>query len=194
MPAAQPQVIEQDGVHYEVYQQDPFNTIARQIDGYEAEKTPDDNEFTLVSTNEYVDGDYRYVDKLFRYDNKTRMQDTWWEGWHEVYYEPDTMESMHLATMRVKGHFFWSESQNYVIVDEDSVEYGTTKLIDQKYPVITPHAPVCKSNQGGSWGGSKYAQIEYRVDFEKSKGFYNTHTMKLIVNVKGEAEIKDTIS
>lgn len=190
--APQAQLVEKDGVHYEVYQQDQFNTVAKQIDGYEVEEAPDDGEYTLVSTNEYVDGDYRYIDKLYVANTTARMSDTWWEGTHEVVYEPG-VESIHLAKMRVKGHFYWSESQNFIIVDEDTIEYDTTKYIDQTYPIVTEYTPTCDSNKGGNFGGDKYAYIEYKVCFEKSKGIRDTHTMRLIVNVKGKAHVESTV-
>lgn len=195
--ASQPKVVEIDGVHYEVYQQDQFATLGKQVDGYEIEEAPDDSEFTLVSTDEYVDGDYRIVMSLYKADTNSvkalaGTQDTWWSGWYDVYYLPEVGTSERIAQMYVKGHFTWDEKQNYVIVDDRNVEHHTTNYINQKYPIITELDPpiICSSNQGGLFGGNKYAQIEYRVDFEKALDLKHRYCMKLIVNVKGEAEVK----
>ncbi len=199
--AAQPQIIEIDGIHYEVYQQDEFATIGKQVDGYDVEEAPDDSDFVLVSTDEYVDGDYRFVMSLYEADTNgvealAGTQDTWWMGWYDVYYLPETGTSPKLAQMYIKGHFTWDEDQNYVTVDSRTVEYHKENYINQKYPIITECDPpiICSSNQGGLWGGNKYAQIEYRVDFEKALGLTHRYKMRLIVNVKGEAEVKCSIS
>lgn len=192
--APQAQLVEKDGVHYEVYQQDQFNTVAKQIDGYEVEEAPDDSEFTLVSTNEYVDGDYRYVDMLYRCGTGARSSGIWWEGWHKVYYEPDSSESIHIATMYLKGLFHCSEKQNSVQVDEDTIDYKTDKIVTQKYPIINDKEPTYESDCGGAFGSKRYAYIEYQADFEKSYGIHDKHIMRLRVFPDGTAEVVDNYS
>lgn len=186
---AQTKIVEKDGIHYEVYQQDRFNTLMRQIDGYEVEEVPDESDFTLVSTNEYVDGDYRYVDTLFKYDNGARSSSIWWNGRHDVYYAPPSTDGIHLATMRIKGRYIYSEKQNIAFVDEDAIEVEAINHVDQTYPIITERKPTYESDQGGLFGGKRYAYIDYAVDFEKSRGDHDLHIMQLIVYSDGTAEV-----
>lgn len=192
--ASEPQVVEVDSVHYEVFRQDELNTLAKQIDGYEVEPDPDDSEFTLVSTNEYVDGDYRYVDMLYKCDTGARSSSIWWDGWHKVYYEPNSSESIHLATMHIKSLFYYSESQNSVLVDEDTIKCDTDKIVTQKYPIITEEKPTYTSDRGGAFGSKRYAYVEYKADFEKSNGIHDKHSMRLIVYSDGTAKVADNYS
>lgn len=190
-------IVEIDGVHYEVYQQDQFNTVAKQIDGYEVDlgKTPpSESEFTLVNTNEYVDGDYRYVDNLFKsnYDKETGLKNAWWEAWHEIYYEPDSDDSTHLATMHLEGRFFIIENQNVAYVDDDIIVYETIKSADQTYPIVTDIKKDFASEQDDLFEGKRYAYIEYKADVEISESEHKTHTVKLVVTSDGAGHIESS--
>lgn len=187
--ATQPQIVEIDGKMWEVYQQDALRGVARCLEEEPAEKAPDDSEFTLVSTNEYTEGDYRYVTKLFRAESNAGLNAVWWHGQKEVYYEPGSENCLLLATMDIKALFHRSEAQDIIVVDGSTVECRTTKHIDQTYPIITDVDITYKSDQGGYWGGNKYAYVKYTIDVEKAAGKHNSHSMELVVNVLGDAHI-----
>ena len=187
--ATQPQTVEIDGKMWEVYQQDEFRGMAKCFEEEPDKEIPDDSEFTLVSTNEYTEGDYRYVTKLFKAESSARTTSVWWHGWKEVYYEPGNQYSLHLATMDVWAIFYRSEEQNVIFVDEDTIECTTKRHIDQKYPIITDKDITYKSDQGGYWGGNKYAYVKYTIDVEKAAGKHDNHSIELVVNVLGEAHV-----
>lgn len=91
--------------------------------------------------------------------------------------------------MDIEALFLKSEKQNVIIVDESTVECQTTNHTDQTYPIISDDKPTYKSDQGGYWGGNRYAYVKYSTDVENSKDIHNTHSMELVVNVLGEAHI-----
>lgn len=187
--ATQPKIVEIDGKMWEVYQQDEFRGMAKCLEEEPTEEAPDDSEFTLVSTNEYTEGDYRYVTKVFKAESHVRSSFIWWHGQKEVYYEPDNSNSIHLSTMDIWADFFRSEEQDVIFVDEDTIICETEKLVDQTYPIITDKDITYKSNQGGYWGGNKYAYVKYSTDIEMSNDYHNTHSVELVVNVLGEAHV-----
>lgn len=188
----QPQIVEIDGAHYEKVQVNEFDALYRQLDGFEPEPVPDDSELTLISTNEYVDGDYRFVDKLYALNAESLTRSVsgtdsdWRAASHEVYYEPKNSKSVYLGRMYIKAYFTWNEKENSVIADDRTIEYRTTKESSYTYPIVTDYEPESGDNRGGIFG-KKYAFVEYSADFEKASGKIDRHTVRLTVDSDGTA-------
>lgn len=149
----------------------------------------------LTSINEYVEGDYRFVDKVYhtQVNSPSRsLKRDLITGKHEVYYEPDLGEnSMHLATMEIEAVFYTNEAQHVAYVDEETINCKTTKLVNDFYPFILEDTPVYHSNiKIPGYDSICFASVEYTVDFVKAAGIFHTHEMTLVVGSNGKSEVQ----
>ncbi|MDE7230693.1 MAG: hypothetical protein K2N56_09455, partial [Oscillospiraceae bacterium] len=97
-----------------IYEDENFSIGVREIGLSEVLELEELGEPVLVSRNEYVDGDYRYVDEVYCQtvnSSEGSLKESVFIGTHELYYDlglPDG-KSMHLGTMRIGGTFYLDE-------------------------------------------------------------------------------------
>lgn len=189
-----PVLYEADG--YSVLYQDEFFSLGvGQTEIIESNALDEVGEPVLVSRNEYVEGDYRYVDEIYCQPLNSPLRSlktvNWW-GTHEVYYESELADglSMHPGTMRIEGTFYLDEDQNVAYVDDKSVKCTTTKSNSGKYPIILEGDPECNSDISIGSKSPRFATISCSVVFVKAAGVRDTHNMVLAVSSNNKAEVK----
>ena len=178
-----------------LYQDDNFTLGISFVGAQEMAALENNGEATLIYEEEYVEGDYRYVDKIYYSPVSSPSRSIeyydWW-GTHEVYYElkKDPGQSMHLGTMKIEGRFILNPSQNSAIVDDDSVKCTTTKIGSDTYPQVFSGKPTCESDLSAANSSFRYAKITYSAVFYKADGVLDLHTMSLTVNSQNIAKVE----
>ena len=171
---------------YAVLYEDGQLALMMRIDDPEPASINDYSEMTLVSTNEYTDSDYRYVDKIYSGEETavTRsLKTTHYKGVHEVYYEPDNAgTSTHLATMSIEADFSYDSNQNIAYVDDETIVYTVEKRTNDTYPKFYEVRKYYRSNVSGGSSGYNYAEVLYDVQVYKSSTANDIHYMNLSVN------------
>ena len=190
--SAQPLGETKDGMV--LYQDDLYGLVARPLDTHGTTAIPTSGEYsepTLVERNEYIEGDYKYIDEIYcqQIASPSRSLDYWiWYGTHEVYYDISDDSGIHLATMKIEGTFAVDASQDMAYVDPDSVKYNIEKYVNDIYPKIDESKPVCTSGiQNGV--NPRSARIEYVARFYKTSSSLDIHPMYMEVNSKNICKV-----
>ena len=175
---------------------------------------PDISEMTLVGTAENTEGDLRIVvdvyEKELSEEDQIMVQNSLRERGMLLnddqidvqnatqgasgskiiearmkVYNSASQSSIQLMEMYVGGVFFWMEDRNDVYIVQP-YEPKYTKLVSQLYPSINEKSFTRENNQGGYWGGNRYAYMEYVVGMKKSADEKEIScSLYLEVNVKG---------
>lgn len=177
-----------------LYQDDYFTLGVSPDETLETTALTEDGEPVLVSREEYVEGDYRYVDEIYcrQISSLSRSLEkyNWW-GTHKVYYElnQDPGYSILLGTMKIEGTFTVDADQDIAVVDGDTVKCTTTKNGTDTYPIIYSDKPTCRSDVSDENGQPRYARVTYRSDFIKAAGVRDIHYMSFTVDSNNKAYV-----
>ncbi|MDE7230695.1 MAG: hypothetical protein K2N56_09465 [Oscillospiraceae bacterium] len=177
-----------------IYEDKNFSIGVRELGLPEVLELEELGEPVLISRNEYVDGDYRFVDEIYcqtgNYSSRSPKND-FYSGIHEVYYEPDLPDgkSMHLATMQIDAFVCTDADQDYASVYPDSIKCTTNKIGSDTYPIITEGDHTHKDCFSLGSGLPRFAIVTYPVIIEKADGVRDRHVMMFFVSSDGRTDV-----